>query len=138
MGYKYIFLDSDVLLDVLLERQPYCGFSQSILHKGKNKEIEIATSALVIANVYYIMAKILGKVQAKKNTAKLLNILKVFPLDVACIKLVINSDFNDVEDGMQHFIATQNQCELIITRNIKDYKESLIPVLSAEHYLNLI
>ena len=84
------------------------------------------------------MAKILGKVQAKKNTAKLLNIFNVFPLDVECIKLAINSDFNDVEDGMQHFIATQNQCELIITRNIKDYKESLIPVLSAEHYLNLI
>ena len=137
MAYKRIFIDSDVLLDVLLERHPYFSFSQRVLTKAKHKGIEMGTSVLVIANIYSIMARTLGKVEAKKNSMRLLNTLKIFALDVGCINLAINSNFDDVEEGMQHFVATQNRCDLIVTRNIKDYKESQIPVLSAEHYLNI-
>jgi hypothetical protein len=50
----------------------------------------------------------------------------------------MNSSFNDIEDAMQHFIAMQNQCDVIITRNLKDYKKSLLPIMSAEQYLRTI
>ncbi len=135
MAYKRLFIDSDVLLDLLLKREPHYQFSQNLLHKGKNKEIEISTSALIIANIYYIFVKALGKSEAKDKVKILLNILTVFPLDADCINLAINSNFNDIENAMQHFIALQNQCDLIITRNLKDYKKSLIPVMTAGQYL---
>ena len=138
MAYKNLFIDSDILLDILLKREPHYHFSQNLLNKGKNKEIEINTSALIIANIYYIIVKTLGKSEAKGTVKKLLNILTVFPLDTDCINLAINSNFNDIEDAIQHFIALQNQCDVIITRNLKDYKKSLLPVMTAEQYLNTL
>ena len=138
MAYKYIFIDSDILLDILLKRDPFYRFGQKLLNKGKNKEIEISTSALIIANIYYIIVKVLGKNEAKDKVKKLLKILTVLPFDADCITLAMNSNFSDIEDAMQHFVAMQNQCDVIITRNLKDYKKSLLPIMSAEQYLRTI
>lgn len=138
MAYRNIFIDSDILLDVLLEREPFYRFGQHLLNKGKNKEINIATSALVIANIYYVILKPLGQGKAKDAVQKLLKLLTVFPLDADCINLALNSSFNDIEDATQHFIAMQNQCDLIITRNTKHYKKSLIPTVTAEQFLKVI
>lgn len=138
MVYKSIFIDSDILLDILLKRDPFYRFGQKLLNKGKNKEIEISTSALIIANIYYIIVRVLGKNEAKDKVKKLLKILTVLPLDADCITLAMNSNFSDIEDAMQHFIAMQNQCDVIITRNLKDYKKSLLPIMSAEQYLRTI
>ncbi|HQS06124.1 MAG: hypothetical protein B7X86_07930 [Sphingobacteriales bacterium 17-39-43] len=138
MAYRCIFINSDILLDILLKRDPFYQFGQKLLNKGKGKEIEISTSALIIANIYYIIVKVLGKKEAKDKVNKLLKMLKVLPLDADCITLAMNSSFNDIEDAMQHFIAMQNQCDVIITRNLKDYKKSLLPIMSAEQYLRTI
>lgn len=114
MAFKCIFIDSDVILDILLKRDPHYQFGQKLLNKGKNKEIEINTSALIIANIYYIIARVSGKNEAKDKVNKLLKMLKVLPLDADCITLAMNSNFSDIEDAMQHFIAMQNQCDVII------------------------
>jgi predicted nucleic acid-binding protein len=135
MTYNRLFIDSDILLDILLQREPFYVFGQELLNRGENKEIEISTSALVIANIYYIIAKALGRTESIDKVKTLLKILKVLPLDGDCITLAINSNFTDIEDAMQHFMAMQNQCDVIITRNLKHYKKSLLPVLSAEQYL---
>lgn len=138
MAFRRIFIDSDILLDILLKRDPFYQFGQELLNKGKNKEIEISTSALIIANIYYIIVKALGKNEAKDKVNKLLKMLNVLSLDADCITLAMNSNFSDTEDAMQHFIAMQNQCDAIITRNLKDYKKSLLPIMSAEQYLRTI
>ena len=135
MAYNRLFIDSDILLDILLQREPFYVFGQNLLNKGENKEIEISTSALVIANIYYIIAKALGRTEAIDKAKTLMKILKVLPLDEDCITLAMYSNFSDIEDAMQHFMAMQNQCDVIITRNLKHYKKSLLPVLSAEQYL---
>lgn len=136
MTYNRLFVDSDILLDILLQREPFYLFSQDLLNRGENKEIEISTSALVVANIYYITVKALGRTEAIDKVKKLMKILKVLPLNEDCITLAMNSNFSDVEDAMQHFMAIENQCDLIITRNLKHYKKSLLPVLSAEQYLS--
>lgn len=135
---KNIFIDSDILLDVFLQRDPFCQFGQHLLNKGINDEIRINTSALIIANIYYISAKVLGKSEAKDKVNKLLKMLTVLPLDEESITLAINSNFSDLEDAMQHFIAMRSGCDAIITRNSKHYKKSLLPILSAEQYIRTI
>ena len=135
MAYNRLFIDSDIVLDILLQREPFYVFGQKLLNRCENKAIEISTSALVIANIYYIIAKALGRTEAIDNLKKLMKILKVLPFDEDCITLAMNSNFNDIEDAMQHFMAIQNHCDVIITRNLKHYKKSLLPVLSAEQYL---
>ncbi|WP_411275081.1 type II toxin-antitoxin system VapC family toxin [Daejeonella sp.] len=132
---KNIFIDSDIILDVFIQRDPYYSYAQKLLNKGINSEFKIHTSALVIANIYYITAKALGKNDTKDKINKLLKMLTVLPLDTESISLALNSNFNDMEDAMQHFVALRNECDLIITRNLKHYKKSLLPVMTAEQFI---
>ena len=138
MAYRRIFIDSDILLDVLLEREQFYIASQRMLSSGQTGQRVLCTSALIIANILYITIKALGKKEARDKVQKLLALFTVLPLNADCISLAINSNFEDMEDAMQHFIAMQNQCDLIITRNLKHYKKSLVPVMSAEEYLRTI
>ena len=138
MVYKNIFIDSDILLDIFLQREPFYQFGQKLLNKGKNNEIKISTSALIIANVYYIAAKALGKSEAKDIVNNLLKMLRVLPLDAESISLAMNSNFGDVEDAIQHFIAMRHECDVIITRNLKHYRKSMVPIMSAEQYIRTL
>jgi predicted nucleic acid-binding protein len=139
MAYRRIFIDSDIFIDVLLKREQFYKAGQKLLNIRRNEDgTEICTSALIIANILYISIKALGKNEAKESIQKLLNLVTVFPLNADCINLAMNSNFTDIEDAMQHFIAMQNQCDLIITRNLKHFKNSLLPIMSANEYLRTI
>ena len=138
MTYKRIFIDSDILLDVLLKREQFYVDGQKVLMAGQKGSTVICTSALIIANILYISVKALGKTEAKDKVQKLLKLFTVLPLDADSITLALNSNFNDLEDAMQHFIAMQNQCDVIITRNLKHYKKSMLPIISAEEYLRTV
>ena len=138
MAYRRIFIDSDIFIDVLLKREQFYKAGQKLLNIGQSEDTEICTSALIIANILYITVKALGKNEAKENVQKLLKLLTVFPLNADCITLAMSSNFTDIEDAMQHFIAMQNQCDLIITRNLKHFKNSLLPIMSPDEYLRTI
>ena len=139
MAHRRIFIASDIFIDVLLKREQFYKAGQRLLNIGLREENpKICTSALVIANILYITDKALGKNEAKENVQKLLKLVTVFPVNADCITLAMSSNFTDLDDAMQHFIAMQNQCDLIITRNLKHYKNSLLPVMSADEYLRTI
>jgi len=138
MTYKKAFVDSDVLLDLLLKREPFFPFSQTLLTKSKNKIININTSSLVIANIHYILARHIGKELAKESVRAIIDKVNVLPFEVDSINLAINSEFTDFEDAVQHYIAQKNQCDAIISRNIKHYKKSHLPVLTTEQFLKTL
>lgn len=135
MAYKNLFVDSDIFLDLLLERDLFYKYAEVLLVECAKLQIELHTSALIIANVYYLLSKRYGKDGAKKQLRLLLSKVNMLPCDKQAIDFALNSSFSDFEDAIQHFIATDNKCDAIITRNIKDYKHSTIPVLTAEHFL---
>lgn len=137
MVYKRLFLDSDVLLDLFLERQPFYPYMQLLLIKVEGK-LEINTSALIIANVNYLLTKSTSKAESKERLKNFVNRINILPFDKQAIDFALNSSFTDFEDAIQHYIATENNCDLIITRNIKDYKNSTIPVLTTEQFLRTI
>ena len=139
MAHRRIFITSDIFIDVLLKREQFYKAGQRLLNIGQKEENpKICTSALIIANILCITDKALGKNEAKENVQKLLKLVTVFPVNADCITLAMSSNFTDLDDAMQHFIAMQNQCDLIITRNLKHYKNSLLPVMSADEYLRTI
>lgn len=139
MAHRRIFIASDIFIDVLLKREQFYKAGQRLLNIGQKEENpKICTSALIIANILCITDKALGKNEAKENVQKLLKLVTVFPVNADCITLAMSSNFTDLDEGMQHFIAMQNQCDLIITRNLKHYKNSLLPVMSADEYLRTI
>ena len=139
MAHRRIFIASDIFIDVLLKREQFYKAGQRLLNIGRREENpKICTSALIIANILCITDKALGKNEAKENVQKLLKLVTVFPVNSDCITLAMNSNFTDLDEAMLHFIAMQNQCNLIITRNLKHYKNSLLPVMSADEYLRTI
>ncbi|MBB3055414.1 putative nucleic acid-binding protein [Mucilaginibacter gotjawali] len=98
-------------------------------------DIVLNTSALIIANIYYLLSRQIGAKASRKKIADLIKAVKILPLEGDIVDIALASDFPDFEDAMQFFIAERYHCDAIITRNIKDYKHSTIPVLTAEQFL---
>lgn len=130
-----LFIDSDILLDALLVRQPHDNFAMEILSLSDRTGFELFSSAHSLLNVYYFTSKIAGKAAAKKSISLLEQKLNIVPTAKMAIRSGLVSDFIDFEDAVQYAIALESSCQIIITRNIKDYIKSSIPVMTAEQYL---
>ncbi len=77
--------------------------------------------------------------KAKLVLRKLRLILKILPLDDKIIGLALNDEtFSDFEDGLQYFTAIENEQEMIITRNLKDFKNSKLPIMTAKQFIETI
>lgn len=137
MEYKKIFVDSDIILDLFFQRQPFFKFSQ-VLFNETIPELELATSTLVLANVYYLLRKHVNKTTAKSLLKDITEMLQILSFEEQHILSAINNDHADFEDSIQYDIAMKNNCGTIITRNIKDYKHATIPVLTAEQFLRTL
>jgi predicted nucleic acid-binding protein len=138
MIYKKIFIDSDILLDLLLIRKPFEKFSEILLQEGKVRQLNFCTSTLILANIHYMVAKNFNKVIAKQQLKVLSGLIEVLPFESDNIDMALNRDHTDFEDTIQFFIAKKHNCDLIISRNIKHYKRFDLPVLTAEHFLDIL
>jgi predicted nucleic acid-binding protein len=133
---KKVFIDSDIVLDLLCKREPFYEYAAEVFTLGDTKKIELITTSLVFANVYYILRKIVGIDKAKELLRKLRLMLGVVPVEEKIIDLALNSSFSDFEDALQYFTARENGIKILVTRNIKDYKEKDIIVQTPQEYLS--
>jgi predicted nucleic acid-binding protein len=137
MTYKSLFIDSDVLLDILLKRDPFYFYTQILLLETTQKGIQLNTSALVISNVHYVLSRSIGSKASRLKIKELLQAVKVLSFESDIVDKALDSNFEDFEDAIQHLIAKRYNCEAIITRNIRDFRHSDIPVFKPEQYLNI-
>ena len=135
---RKVFIDSDIILDLLCKRDPFYSFAAEVFTLGDTKKIELVTTSLVFANVFYILRKILGIEKAKELLRKLRIIISVVSVDEKVVDLALNSKFSDFEDGLQYFTARENDIKIILTRNVKDYKEKDLLIQTPEEYLKSI
>jgi predicted nucleic acid-binding protein len=136
---RRVFVDTNVLIDLLSRRHPHYESASQLFSLADKKQIELAVSALTIANTSYILQKQLGANETKKILRKLQLIINILPLTDKIIGLASNDEkFNDFEDGLQFFTAVEYKQDVIVTRNLKDFKKSTIPVLSAEQFLQML
>jgi predicted nucleic acid-binding protein len=131
-----LFIDTDVIIDFLIDRKPYSREAAIIFTLIDNKKMRGYVSSLTFSNLYYILRKLEShnKVIAKLDSlSKMVNILRV---DEQIIKNAIASSFPDFEDTIQYFCALDSKkIDVIITRNTKDYKNSGIPVMTPGDFL---
>lgn len=130
-----IFIDSDVILDLLAQRIPHFHFSALLFTFADMGKLEMYTSPTVFCNVFYILRKQLGIEKAKSALRKLRLIINIVDTSEKTIDCALNSDFSDFEDAIQCYTAQNHQIPIIITRNIKDYKKSGIVVQNPESFL---
>lgn len=131
-----VFVDTNIVIDLLAKREPFYIDAQNLFTLADRKEIELQISALTFANAFYSISKHHKSVDAKKFLSKFKVLVTVLSLEDKSIDLALASDFVDFEDGLQYAIAMDNQSEIIITRNKKDFKNSKIPVMTAGEYYN--
>ena len=131
-----IFIDTDVIIDFVADRQPFSRQAAQVFTLLDQKKIKGYTSALCYSNLYYVLSKYAPHkkvIHMLNELAELVGILKV---DENIIRSSLSSDFKDFEDAIQYYTAEEyKRIDVIITRNIKDYKNSNIPVMTPETFL---
>lgn len=132
-----IFVDTDVILDFILDRRPFSTYSEILFNLADGKELNIFVSSLSFSNLFYILRKYSNNNKAYKTLNNLKLLTNILPVDEKIISLALNSDFKDFEDAIQYFSAVENKIDILITRNIKDYKLAEISILNAEEFLRL-
>jgi predicted nucleic-acid-binding protein len=135
---KRVLFDSDVLLDVLLQRQPFFVASAQALDTVAQQKIKGYISGHAVTNIFYILRRQVGNQVARDLVAELLEKIEVASVTDEVIRLAINSEINDFEDAVTSASAIIAQLEVIITRNTSDFTNSLVPGLKPEEFLRMI
>lgn len=130
-----VFLDTNVVVDLLGEREPYYDAAAKIATLADNGRIEVFVSALTYSTVYYLLSRFEKKTQVKEKIRKFKLIAQTSDLNDNIIDKGLSSNFNDFEDALQYYCALKMDCKIMITRSGKNFKESEIPVLSPAEYL---
>ena len=129
-------LDTNVVLDVLLNRPAFVQNSAAILRVA-SEEIQEFITASAITDIYYIARKELrGSLQAKALIRNLLQIVHVAAVSEVDLWAALESDWKDFEDSVQNTVAEHQRFDYIITRNPSDFKDSNLPVLTPQEFAN--
>ncbi|MEQ8927716.1 MAG: PIN domain-containing protein [Fulvivirga sp.] len=138
MGFK-IFIDTDVIIDFLIDRQPHAEASSKILNLSDKGIIQLYTSALCINNIHYVIKKVVGEKKARSIIHELLALISVIEVDETDLKNALDSSFSDFEDAIQYSTAQKIKgLKAILTRNTKDYKKSKIAIFTPETLIKTI
>ncbi len=132
---KKVFIDTDIILDLLSQREPFYRPAAELFSLLDNNKIEGVVSSLIFSNLYYILKKHSSRKTALQNLLKLKALVTVASVDDMIISLALASNFNDFEDAIQYYTALKIKTGCLITRNIRDYKESEIVICTAEEFL---
>ena len=135
---KRVYLDTNVMLDLLGEREPFYNSIAQIATLADQKKLEIVVSPISFATDNYFLSKFEGISVAKDKLRKFKVLCEISIIDETIIEKGLNSNFEDFDDSLQYFCAVDSECEVIITRNAKDFKNSLLPVMSAEEFITSI
>jgi len=136
---RKLFIDTNIVIDLLSRRAPYFEASAMLFSLADKKQIELTISSLSIANTSYVLLRQMDAGRAKSILRKLRLIVTILPLDDKIVGLALNDEyFSDFEDALQYYTALENGQDLIITRNLKDFKHSKLPVMTAQQFIETI
>ena len=130
-----IFIDTDINLDFMIAREPFAVDAARIFSLSEQNKINLCTTGLVFSNAYYILRKLAPHKKVIEKLTQLTKFIGIIGLSETAVINALSSDFNDFEDALQHYAALSEKVTIIITRNIKDYKNSELAVLTPDQYL---
>lgn len=132
----HLFFDTNILLDLSLQRAEFIRETEALFSLKDQGEIEIYVSTLTLADIAYIAER--HGLSPFEIVGKYLEWVRVIDLKKDHFTKVLNSNFKDFEYGLQYFAATSKTgIDAIITRNLKDFRFSRIPVYSPTQYLKI-
>ncbi len=135
---KRLFIDTNIMLDFLGERVPFYDAIAKIATLAEKGKLTLVVSPISFATVNYFLSKFENSKIAREKLRKFKIISEICSLDEHTIEKGLNSSFEDFEDALQYFSAAASECDIIITRNGKDFKRSLLPIMTADEFLKSI
>nr|WP_314498437.1 PIN domain-containing protein [uncultured Chryseobacterium sp.] len=133
---RKVLIDTDVLLDFFFDRKPFSEDACQILSLCENRKITAFITSVMLSNIYYLLRKTAKHEKVIDHLKILLSLTDVLKTDKEAVLRALDSDFKDFEDALQNFSAQSYQeINVIITRNVKDYKTSRLSVMTPENYL---
>ncbi|PKP12495.1 MAG: PIN domain nuclease [Bacteroidetes bacterium HGW-Bacteroidetes-3] len=130
-----ILVDTNIVLDLLSKREAFYEEAQELFTLADHKKIKLYISSLTVTNTHYLLARNYKLDEARKILIKFKVLAEVLTLDDKILELALVSDFKDFEDAIQYHSALENNLDIIVTRNKKDFKNSILPVFTAKEYL---
>jgi predicted nucleic acid-binding protein len=130
-----VLIDLNILLDVLHKREPFYAASANLLAAIETSRVEGYVAARSITTLLYLIQKDRGTAEARAMITNLLQFIKVAPVDHSTIEQALNLEYADFEDAVQMMTAVQCKVNCLITRNKKDYRPALLPVIQPVDYL---
>jgi predicted nucleic acid-binding protein len=134
-----VLIDTNIVLDVLLNRQPYCQDAAKIIVLSEKEIIESYVSASAITDIYYITQKeYKNKQTAIDLIKKILEVISVATITGNNIYQALDLGWNDFEDSVQYVVGESISADYIITRNVDDFNNSTIKIVTPEQFLNIL
>jgi len=125
-----VLFDTDVVLDVLADRQPFAVEAAVLWLAHEQGRLEAYISPITPVNTFYILRREVGTTQARQIVGRLLGTMQVCPLDQAMLKSADGLPMADFEDAVQAAAAAAAGLDALITRNTKDYTNAPLPILT--------
>ena len=123
-----VLFDTNIILDVLQNRQPHAQAATQLVARVERKQIKGYVCATTITTIFYLASKAIGADTAKKQIKLMLELFEVAQVDKSVLLAAIQADFGDFEDAVLYKAAQYANIDCIVTRNIKDFKQSKLPV----------
>lgn len=131
---KKLFLDTNIVIDLLDKREPFCYDAVRLFTMAYNKKVQLLVSPMTYATASFLLRKHgTEEVRRLLNNFRLLS--RVTTANERTVDESLVSRFADFEDALQYYSALTAKAEAIITRNKKDFANSKIPVMTAGEYL---
>ena len=135
---KTVFLDTNIMIDIIGRRQQFCRPSLQIMSLADRGILRVCVSALSYATASFILSRDNKQMDIISEFTKFARITTTSPVDAETIEESIHSDFDDFEDAMLYFSAMRESIDFIVTRNKKDYKAAQIPVFEPQEFIDFL
>ena len=132
-----LFLDTNVVIDVIAAREPFVADSRSVFNLCETGKAEGCISALTVCTVSYVLRKFVTPATMRTKLRAFRNVLTPVDLTVSLLDKAISSSMTDFEDAVQFYTAVYSEADYIITRNVKHFPQDNIPVLTPTDFLVL-
>lgn len=132
---KRIFVDTNILLDVLLEREGFYCDALKIWANAEEGNVAACIAAISLNNVHYVLRKLKSETTAMIAVKILLQIFKVVPVDAEILRRAVDFHDRDFEDDIQLQCALKAKCSQLFTRNPNHYDHSAIAVVPPSAFM---
>lgn len=139
MVYKNIFLDTNILVDIVANRKPFSKNAIAIFDYCQKFTINMYSTSHSIATLHYIAKKIVDEKELRLIIEDLLDTISIIAVTETVLKKSLKSTHKDFEDAIQIISAQSiDNMDCIVTRDLKDYKNAQINVLTPDEFLSAL